>query len=497
MTQRDFLVNIVDKENIVNGYTMNYKDYDYKNILNILSIICKSIEVIPEIVFERIELLDDEYQNEKMIRNIPIENTRVIKIKIHFKIIDDEGNVRIDDKTGKEVRPVIELMIPRLINGTFILYDVAYYCMLQILDFKSLIRENSSTVKTLINKLKIVLKKNRKKNTKIELDLFRSKDMPLWLVLFSLYNPKEAIRRVFNTDTLVITDKDRDIDEDEYEFEYYDKIVYMPELRDKMKGLSKDDAYRTQIMFESLKEFFRDKKVVGYIEKIVKDGELQYMFDDSEKYITILGSHYTSNANKYLTKGKNVCHSLNRFLDDITKSYMEVDDMLDMFLKEIDKIHKYNENLESGNECALEENMSNNLLNKRVRLSEYIIFPFTKRLSENMHVILNSNNKDNNKIGKILNIFKIDSNIIIKFLLSSKLVRFNDQVNLMTAIFKSKASFITNDASNTISDDLRSIPKSGIGRVDLITTSNGSSCGLHFNLSATNKELFDERGIIK
>ena len=27
-----------------------------------------------------------------------------------------------------------------------------------------------------------------------------------------------------------------------------------------MKGLSKDDAYRTQIMFESLKEFFRDKK---------------------------------------------------------------------------------------------------------------------------------------------------------------------------------------------------------------------------------------------
>ena len=161
MTQRDFLVNIVDKENIVNGYTMNYKDYDYKNILNILSIICKSIEVIPEIVFERIELLDDEYQNEKMIRNIPIENTRVIKIKIHFKIIDDEGNVRIDDKTGKEVRPVIELMIPRLINGTFILYDVAYYCMLQILDFKSLIRENSSTVKTLINKLKIVLKKNR------------------------------------------------------------------------------------------------------------------------------------------------------------------------------------------------------------------------------------------------------------------------------------------------------------------------------------------------
>ena len=54
--------------------------------------------------------------------------------------------------------------------------------------------------------------------------------MPLWLVLFSLYNPKEAIEKVFNTDTLVITDKDRDIDEDEYEFEYYDKIVYMPEL---------------------------------------------------------------------------------------------------------------------------------------------------------------------------------------------------------------------------------------------------------------------------
>ena len=66
----------------------------------------------------------------------------------------------------------------------------------------------------------------------------------------------------------------------------------------------------------------------------------------------------------------------------------------------------------------------------------------------------------------------------------------------MSAIAKSKASFITTESSNNIPDNLRSVPKSGIGRIDLITTPSGGGTGLTFNLSATRKNLFDEKGII-
>ena len=226
-------------------------------------------------------------------------------------------------------------------------------------------------------------------------------------------------------------------------------------------------------MFESLREFASDKNTEKYIYKITNMEDQSFILESSEQYATILGSYYTSNPNKFNQKGMNVTHSLNRFLDDISKFYMGVDDMLDMYIKEIEKINKYNiENDENNNEM-LDKNQPNNLLNKRVRLSEYVIFPFTKRLSENMHVILNSNNKDNNKINKILNIFKIAPDIIIKALLTNNLVRYSDQSNLMSAIAKSKASFITTESSNNIPDNLRSVPKSGIGRIDLITTPSG------------------------
>lgn len=472
MTQKEFIVNIFDKDNEVNEKTMNFKEHDYEKIIDILNVICKSIEIIPEIVFEKIELLDDEYENEKMIRNIPIENSRVIKLRIHFKLIDQDGNIRIDDKTKKELRPTIDLFIPRLINGTFHLFDVTYYSMLQILDFNSIIRDNSVTIKTLINRMRLEVKRNRKRIHRVELELFRRKDMPLWLVLFCLYKPIEALKRVLCTSNIYLEDINETNVEEPTNIPFGNKVICIPDIQQAIND-NPEKAYSISVMFESLREFAYDKNTEKYIYKITNMEDQSFILDSSEQYATILGSYYTSNPNKFNQKGMNVTHSLNRFLDDISKFYMGVDDMLDMYIKEIEKINKYNiENDENDNEM-LDKNQPNNLLNKRVRLSEYVIFPFTKRLSENMHVILNSNNKDNNKINKILNIFKIAPDIIIKALLTNNLVRYSDQSNLMSAIAKSKASFITTESSNNIPDNLRSVPKSGIGRIDLITTPSG------------------------
>lgn len=488
MTQSDFLMNIIDKKNLINENTINFKENDYNNMVHILEVICGSIEVIPEIVFERIEVLDDEFELNKMIRNIPIENSRVIKLRIHFKIVDEDGNVRINEKDKKELRPTIDLLIPRLIDGTFILYDVHRYPMLQILDFKSLVKEKSTTIKTLINKMRLEIKKTRKKQSKVELELFKRKDMPLWLVLFSLYKPIEALNRVFKYGVELI-DKDAcEALETDIEIDNY--LIRINNLNDITNSVSVEN-----IMYESLKEFFIDKNVLPLLIKILKQDGVENLFNSSDTFIKILGSYYATNTNKYLTKGLNVVHSLNRFLDDISKSYMEVEDMLDMFLKEIEKIISFNESEELDKE--IEKNLPNYLFNKRVRLSEYILFPFTKKLSENMHVILNSNIKDNNKINKILDIFKIDQNIILSYIMTNNLVRYNDQSNLMIAICKLKASFLTSESSKNISDDLRNVPRSGINVIDLITTPTGSSVGLTFSISAVNKNLFDSKGIIQ
>lgn len=511
MKQSDFLMNIIDEKNLINENTLNFKEKDYAKIIDILSIICKSIEIIPEIVFERIELLDDEYENDKMMRNIPIENSRLIKLRIHFRLIDEDGNSVIDEKTKKELKPTIDLLIPRLIDDSFLIYDVTYYPMLQILDYKSLVKDNTVTIKTLINKMRMEIKKSRKKVYRVELELFKRKDMPLWLVLFSLYSPLEAMKRVFRTNDIKVVDNidNRTIDDLAVtEIMIGNKILQIEHSDSNNKDcfvpidhlINKDDnkkyEFSIRVMLDSLKEFFYDKNASKFINKYVDEKDHEDLFISSDEFIEFLGSYYSTNVNKQLTKGKNVCHSLNRFLDDISKSYMEVEDMLDMYIKEIEKINEHNIAIENSDEKTIEFNMANNLLNKRVRMSEYIIFPFTKKLSENMHSILNGNSKDNIRINKIQNIFKIDKNIIIKYLLTNNLVRYNDQSNQMSAIASTKASFVTSESTENISDTLRNIHRTAIGRIDTVTTSTGDSTGLTFNLSATNKNLFDSTGKI-
>lgn len=494
MTQNEFMTKIIDKANLVNEETINFKEYDYRNILETIKIICKSIECIPEIVFEGIELIDDEFQINKMQRNIPIENSRVMKIKIHFKLVDENGNLYLDEKTGKELRPTIDLLIPRLINGTFLLNDVLYYPMLQILDYKSILKKDSVIIKTLINKLRMTIKKNKRKIRRVGLDLFRKKDLQIWVVLLSIYNPIDAICRVFKVRPEDISINDGIIDSsDDYFINVLDQHIVI-------KNIPKNDQnqFSIDVMKESLLELFNDKNNIKFLNKLKAkyDTKLDFI-NSSDIYIELLGSFYATNQNKYYDKGKNVCSSISRFLDEISKKYLQVDDLLEMFMNELERINLHNIALESFDEETLELNNANNLLNKRVCMTEYVIYPFTKKLSENLHSVLNGNTKDNIKINKILNIFKIDHHIIMNEIVKNNLVRYCDQTNQMSAISKSKASFISGSSSaSNIPTELKSVPRSGINRIDLITTSTGESIGTTFSLSATNKALFDHNGII-
>lgn len=498
--ESDFLLSVVDKENLINENTLKFKEKDYSKIIDILTIVCKSIEVIPEIVFEKIELLDDEFENDKHQRLITIENSRLIKLRIHFKLVDENGNIYLDEKTNKELRPTIDLLIPRLIDGSFIISDVTYYAMLQILDYKSLLKENKSIVKTIINKMEIEIKKNRKKQSRVELDVFTRKELPMWLVLLALYKPKEALERVFRTKDITfgtIVDKEtRDLYiENKDTIVIGDKFIKINNFDDLLEK-EKEHEFSISLMAEALQEFVLNKNIVKTVEQYAESVTLEEFLEDNEVFIELLGSYYCTNSNKYLAKGESVLHSFRRFLDDISKKYMKVNDLLEMFISELERINKHNIAIKTNDEETLENNMANNLLNKRMRMSEYIIYAFTKKLSDNMHVILNTINKDTIRINKILNIFKIDKNIIIKALLTNNLVRYNEQSNLMTAIGMTKASFVSTEVTKKIPDTLMAIPHTGLGRIDIITTPTGHTVGLTFNLSATNQNLIDDSGII-
>lgn len=504
MTQNEFLVSIDDKENQINDHTMNFKEHDYKKLMRILEVACKSIEVIPEIVFEKIELLDDEYENEKMIRIIPIEHSRTIKVKIHFKLINEDGTTKIDENSGKEIRPTISLLLPRLMNGAFQLYDVSYYLMLQILDYKSLVKYDSISIKTMINSVRMNIhrskatkRKTNKPSTRVELELFKRKDVPLWLVLFCMYQPKEALIRMLETDKFHVEEDDgsiEDIDSCENIIRFGNKLLIFDDYENDIVN-SKSKEYRNiQVMYQSLRYFVIDKNIKDLLPKLMN----KYDFlESSDLYIEIIGSYYTYNANRHAQKGASVLRSLQRLLDDVTKEYMQVNDELEMYQKELNKIHDFNEAYDSGNHELIEDNNPNNLLKKRVRLAEYVVYPFIKKLSDNLHSVLNGNNKDTIRINKILNIFKINQNIIIKSLMTNNLVRYADQCNLMSAIWKSKASFVSTEASSdNVADRLRAVSMTGIGIIDPITTPSGSSCGLTFNVTVTNKNVFDLNGRI-
>jgi hypothetical protein len=207
-----------------------------------------------------------------------------------------------------------------------------------------------------------------------------------------------------------------------------------------------------------------------------------------------LGSVYTKNANNQLNKSITIILSFKRILDERTKKNLliDTDDKQDIF-------HLLRWMMRNYDTLLRKDNLS--LLNKRLRLSEYIITPFVRKMSSSTYRILNSKTVNMNRLKSIL---KPSPMVIISKLQKSKLLRFNNATNDMD-LFNSVLRWSNRGPSalgegpkKTISTRYRGIHISHMGRLSLNSISN-SDPGMTGALSPfvhTNHFYYSDNGEI-
>ena len=80
---------------------------------------------------------------------------------------------------------------------------------------------------------------------------------------------------------------------------------------------------------------------------------------------------------------------------------------------------------------------------------------------------------------KLENIFKIQTDIIIKFVTTNELVLYDDSSNTIDSFLREKVSLVPQGMKKRrVSGKLRLLDKSYLGVLDVITSSNGDSAGL-------------------
>jgi len=454
MTQSRFLSMLYDPLNRFNKKIIDYKENDYNSISPIIKIMCKSLEVCDNIEFNRLEMITDEEEIFKRKQTIELENSRLMEAKCVFNIKDEKGDYIINDKTKEKEEIGFSFLLPKLLEGSkFLISDVKYYPMIQIIDFKPIFKKDRMILKTLINKMTINFKKTREKPSNIEVDLY-TKKVPLIYILFSMEEPIDVLRKMFS------------------HFEFSDEMIDETSIKIGSRFLHIYDEDKN----EEYKQFYM---------AIIKNTKIKSFdsFLNKTYFIKNLGSKFTSNTNTIESKGQKILYSLFRILDPITQVHLDCNNLVDLILREIKTYTTYNDT-------------QMNLLNKRIRLSEYILFPLIRRLSDNLYMYLNNPYKNDNKLR---NIFKINKDIVIDYLKTSELTRYDDSCNSLDVIQKTKATFVgsVGGLSQEIPASLRMLDESYLNRIDLITSPTGDSAGLTVMLSVTNKNLFNDLGVFQ
>jgi hypothetical protein len=458
MTQGSLLAKLVDPLNKINSEFLYYKENDYKNIIDLLSIICKSIEVCENIRFNRIEVISDEEKLNKLKRNIDIEDTRLMKVICYFNLLNEKGE-NIKQENGEDFIADFKFFIPKLLDGNkFILKGVEYTPLIQVIDYKPVINKDRITIKTTINKLIITTRKLRNIVRNYEVNLF-SKIVPLLHIIFSMRNPLELITEKFKG-KFEITDKKK-----------YNNPLKSIKVGNQFINIDLDLELRENSHAKYLALMLSNSKKIKSVD----------LFKTSDYFIKQLGSKFTTNTNTYEDKGRKILYSLNRILDDISKRFLDTDNLIDLILSEIERQENYNDS-------------QMNLFNKRIRFSEWVLYPLSQRLSDNLYIYLNSNHKNENKLK---NVFKIDPYIVINYLLKSELCRYDDQTNSLDIISRTKGTFLGGSISgmtNNVPAGLRMIDETYIGRIDVISSPTGDGCGLTFQLTPMNSNIVSEKG---
>jgi hypothetical protein len=409
--------------------------------------VCKALETIPHIKFDGYEVIRDE--NKFKQKNwIPINDSRLSLVNFRFTI----------NFKGEVEKVSMPIFIPKLINNYyFVLNGNKYYAIYQNVDASTYNTKDSVILKSLL--MPIIVKAEGKKNTDqagkeydsniFLINLFKHKANILHYYFSELgYDPTLEYFGFKKYISLVKRDKD------ESDTAIYFAVNKNVSMRVVKKKFEKDKFFRSFVF--CILDMFNKKTQID-------------KRNDTDYWKTKLGSIFTKNANNQLEKAETVLLSFRRILDDRTRKNLRIDeqDKSDIFALIRWMTSNFAKLMKKDN-LALE--------NKRLRLAEYQITSFNRKMSSNTYRILNSKTMSMNKLKGI---FKISPMTIISDLQTSELMRYNNAVNdmdLFTVALKFSnrgPSAIGEGSKKTVSIMYRGIHESHLGRLSLNSTSAG------------------------
>ena len=428
------------------------KEAEYFNIPHFIEELCRSMEIITGVKFVDLELRD-EFDVTRRKRKINLAENRVYEAKLNFTFQKDE-EAEIENHNFR-------IMFPKLIDGNYFeINGTRYSSMFQFNNYKPIHNVNASgnktvLIKTLINSFSLELKSKSKRISQSTITVF-TKKINLALVLLALneFDLDKTLAAVFKPDSWSVSDMD---------IENFDRTT-MITLGEQMitfkESVDVDEFYAVITSFNTLK--LQTNKLL-----------------DENYLIKKLGSYFTTNTNSYLDKGSIVSKIMIRVLDPETAKLLNVSNLTELLVKEI--IFSYYDIRVNPND----------IVERKLKFSESLLFPLYKRISDNVYIYLNSRRKNIN------NVFKIPPEIILQYATTSEVLQYDDKPSMFDAINRYKVSLAPIGSGKQVSEKLRNIEESYVGFLDLFSSPSGKSTGLSTYLNTlANEYIITDDGTI-
>ena len=425
---------------------------------------CKALEIIEGIKFIGCEVITDESKFPKPKKQLSLEDSRFVLVKVNFKITAKENKNDPEEKT-EDVS--FDLFFPKLIDDFFYRINGANYAAIyQLVDSGTYSTAKTFTLKTIF--MPIIFRTDMYKSYEdtegnvyednlFVLDAFKYRTNVL-SYFFAKMGFQEAL------DFLLLDREDYSLDsnetppsEDFITFKVSKDIYfhYSKQL------LAEPDSYEAKYFKRLLVSILNLLTVRISLDK----------FYEQDFWIKNLGKTFTKNSNVLVEKAESVLLSLERVLDECTINNLpEVeyyDDTKDIYAVIRWLLTSFDDHRDS-------DNMELN--NKRLRLSEYLIYPVIYKFTTNIYRLINSKNITLKRLRNTFSNFS--SMFAIKKLTTSELLRYSNCVNGLDLYaaglkFTRRGPQSMNDGggSNTPTK-YRGLHPSYVGRIDLVAASS-------------------------
>lgn len=423
---------------------------DSRNTIDIvkqMDIVCRNaVNMLPKfLVYNGYDFIEDEYAINHRKLKIPIVgDTRISQVKFKFTIRYEEEMEDIE----------IPINLPKLIDGQFMISGNRYSPRFQNVDSVFYTSDDKIVFKSMYTPVYFMsgqsVLKNVDKNISTKLFEIKmlGKKINIWSYFLAKFGFNDTIEYLKLSDKIRIVEDGDVPDSDEYLIKISKQVSFIVD-----NTLLKDELLMSLIYF-----------IKSVSERITVD-----KLHTIPYWRRVLGKNFTPNANSFEPRGISAVSALERTLDENVKNNVSlfndfdhgIFDFLNWIFTNFDEIIK-------------SDNM--NIENRRMRMEEYLAYPFVKAMSEQCFRIVNTNKLSFERIKRTM---KINKEVIMRDVIRNEIINY-DNINNDCTLFNSTLKFssrgvnsIADGENKTISAKYRDLHPSHVGKLVLNQVSSG------------------------